>query len=851
MRQSLVRSDIRPTYLALLALLLCLLATPASAQRTSDSLPADVLLGGAAAAGGAQDPPRLALIAREALTRELAIALDLDLVAVREGGELLEAVVHTDDLARMDAIGLPYTIEIQDMPTFYRSRLDPGGAGTIEMGIGITPAFGSGSQGGYYTLAEILSILDQLRAMYPALITARTSIGTTTDGRNIWAVKISDNPDVDENEPEVRFDSNHHAREMMAVHSSLWFMFWVLENHGTDPLATYLVNEREMWFIPVVNPDGWAWNETTNPGGGGMWRKNRRNNGNGTFGVDLNRNYPYKWGYDLLGSSTSTSSETYRGPSAASEPETQAMMAFFAQREFATALSIHSYSNLWIWPWGYDEFLPANNDDYTEVGELATEVNGYLAGPAAATLYPANGTTIDYDEAEHQTMSWLPEIGSSAQGFWPATADMVPLASENLPGLQRTALAAGAYVRVEDVQRADAGDGDGHFEAGEEIELVLELRNSGLAASGTNVTATLASSSPEATVIDGSHDFGVIASFSSADNGAAPLTLAISGSATAGTRVDYVLTLLHEGQTETIPGSVVIGVRRPFVVDALESDLGWTAGVPGDTATTGVWVRGAPIGTTSSGQQANPGADATPAPGTQAFVTGNGGGSGGTDDVDNGLTTLLSPLFDLSGTGTAVLSYARWYADLSVADDSFEISLSNDGGQSWTSIESVTGVKNTWTTVEIFVEDVLPQTSEMQLRFVAEDDPNNSLVEAGVDDVTVSIYDELPRINVYGAAAIGTPVAFNAAGEPGDQVTWFFSPLTGFLDIPSIQGPLLLDLPTMIGLFSVGVPASGLSTAEILIPDNPVLIGTTAYFQAFVLRGGVRHFSNRDDLTVE
>jgi hypothetical protein len=841
-----LRLVLRPLRSSLPLLAAVLIAWPASAQRGADGLP-----DGAAAAGGAHDPARLVLIEQAALTREVALALDLDLVAVREGGRLIEAVVYADDVEKMDALGLPYTIEIADMSAFYRSRLDPSQAGTAEMGIGITPAYGTGSMGGYYTLAEIVSILDQLKVMYPTLITSRSSIGTTTEGRDIWAVKISDNPDVDENEPEVRFDSNHHAREMMAVHSSLWFMFWVLENYGTDPLATYLVNEREMWFIPVVNADGWAWNETTDPSGGGMWRKNRRNNGDGTFGVDLNRNYTYQWGYDLLGSSTSTSSETYRGPSAGSEPEVQAMMAFFAQREFITALSIHTYSDLWIWPWGYDVFLPANNDDYVEIGELATELNGYTTGPAAATLYPANGTTIDYDQFAHQTMAWLPEIGSSSQGFWPATADMVPLASENLPGIQRTAWAAGAYVHIENVQRDDVGDGDGFFEAGEDVDFTLELRNSGLAASGTSVTATLSTTSADASVGAGSHDFGTVASFSSADNNASPLTLSLSGLAAAGTKVDYMLTVSYEGFTETIPGSLVIGVRRPFISDDLESDVGWTAGVPGDTATTGLWERGDPIGTSSSGTPANPEDDATPAPGTMAFVTGNAGGSSGNDDVDDGATTLLSPIFDLSGTGPAVLSYARWYADLSTADDSFEIDLSNDGGQNWTSVETVIGVKNSWTTVEVIVGDVLPQTSEMQLRFVAADDPNNSVVEAGIDDFKVSIYDELPRINVYGTAAIGTPVAFNAAGEPGDLVTWFFSTSTGFLDIPSIEGPLLLDLPTMIGLFGVSVPASGLDTTEIVIPNNPVLIGATAYFQALVLHSGVKHFSNRDQLTVE
>ena len=96
--------------------------------------------------------------------------------------------------------------------------------------------------------------------------------------------------------------------------SLIYFMQYILSQYGTDPEITCLINNRELYFVPCANPDGYVYNQTTNPNGGGFWRKNRRNNGDGTFGVDLNRNFDYNWGFDNNGSSPITSSEVYRGP---------------------------------------------------------------------------------------------------------------------------------------------------------------------------------------------------------------------------------------------------------------------------------------------------------------------------------------------------------------------------------------------------------------------------------------------------------------------------------------------------------------------------------------------------------
>ena len=176
-----------------------------------------------------------------------------------------------------------------------------------------------------YTFDEVLIELDSMRLLYPSLISAKQSIGTSIEGKDIWIVRISDNPDVDEQEPEVLYTALHHAREPQSMMTLMYFMYYLLENYGTDPEATFLVENRELYFVPVLNVDGYLYNQQTNPNGGGFWRKNRHNNGDGSFGVDLNRNYGYQWGYDNTGSSPNPSNNTYRGTAPFSEPETQAI----------------------------------------------------------------------------------------------------------------------------------------------------------------------------------------------------------------------------------------------------------------------------------------------------------------------------------------------------------------------------------------------------------------------------------------------------------------------------------------------------------------------------------------------
>ena len=156
-----------------------------------------------------------------------------------------------------------------------------------------------GSMGGFYTLDQVYAELDSMYVKYPNIITQHQPISIDTlthDGRMQYWIKISDNPGTDEDEPEVLYTGVHHAREPMSVQQTIFFMWYLLENYDSDEEIQRIVDNTELYFVPVINPDGYAYNESTNPNGGGMWRKNRRDNGDGSYGVDPNRNYGYFWG---------------------------------------------------------------------------------------------------------------------------------------------------------------------------------------------------------------------------------------------------------------------------------------------------------------------------------------------------------------------------------------------------------------------------------------------------------------------------------------------------------------------------------------------------------------------------
>jgi len=292
----------------------------------------------------------------------------------------------------------------------------------------VVNGFNGGSHAGFLNPSEILAEMDSLHSKYPNIVSARQTIDTfkTHDFNSLHWIKISDNPSQDENETEILFDAMHHAREPMAMHQLFYFMHYLCEKYGSDPEVTYFIDHAEMYFVPLVNPDGYVYNINTNPFGGGLWRKNRRDNGGGVYGVDLNRNYPQNWGANNVGSSPNPNSSVYRGPSPASEPETQAMIWFANQHNFKINLSNHTYGDLLIYPYGPNQTGPLDSPIYIQHAHTMCEENRYVFGTDLQTVqYETNGGSIDWQYANginsSKTFAYTPEYGSSTQGgFWPS-----------------------------------------------------------------------------------------------------------------------------------------------------------------------------------------------------------------------------------------------------------------------------------------------------------------------------------------------------------------------------------------------------------------------------------------------
>jgi carboxypeptidase T len=350
--------------------------------------------------------------------------------------------------------GFQVDIEIEDLKKWsLEMNRHEDGALSRSLSLPIPQGFNYGSMGGYITYAELLLELDSMVQAFPNLIHGGDSIGVSYEGRTIKAYKISDNPHLDENEPEVLYTALHHAREPNSLMQMLYFMYYVLNHYGTDPEVTCLLDNRELYFVPIVNPDGYVYNQTTDPQGGGMWRKNRRDNLDGTFGVDLNRNYGSNWGYDNVGSSPNTSSDTYRGTGPFSEPETQAIQNFCNSRQFRSALNYHTFGNLLIYPFGYiPMLLTPDSNVFNAHAEELTAVNNYKYGTGVQTVgYVTNGDSDDWMYSEQTTkgkiLSMTPEAGSPQFGFWPPMSQILPFCEDNLRANLTEAWLASVYVK--------------------------------------------------------------------------------------------------------------------------------------------------------------------------------------------------------------------------------------------------------------------------------------------------------------------------------------------------------------------------------------------------------------------
>jgi hypothetical protein len=273
------------------------------------------------------------------------------------------------------------------------------------------------------------------------------TLGTTGEGRAIVSAKIGTADDAPER-PNVLYLGAHHAREWISAEMALRLIEYLADSLPATPAGAALLAARDVWVIPVVNPDGYQYTFDADR----LWRKNRRLNADGSVGVDINRNYPAFWGADDLGSSATPSTETYRGPGPASEPETQAVLAFHQRHPPDVAISYHSYSDLILYPYGFAfGHLAADAPGFTALAgtPLASAIVDqlpetarprYHPGPAWQ-LYPTNGEYAEWAYRTYGTMAFTVEltagccVGGTAYGFLlpDDSATVARVVADNLP----------------------------------------------------------------------------------------------------------------------------------------------------------------------------------------------------------------------------------------------------------------------------------------------------------------------------------------------------------------------------------------------------------------------------------
>ncbi|MCD6098737.1 T9SS type A sorting domain-containing protein [bacterium] len=556
-------------------------------------------------------------------TTDVQILSHLDVASVRPGA-YADVVLWEKDKEYLLSTGVDYKLLIDDLPGYYASRLDP----TLSMG-------------GYHTYSEAVAWLDSIYNEHPDIVLPPESIGYSCEGRAVYMIKISDNPTVDEDEPELLYDAMHHAREPGSMEILLYFISYLLDNYGISDDATYLVNNRELFFIPIVNPDGYVYNELTNPGGGGMWRKNRRNNGDGTFGVDLNRNYSYMWGYDDEGSSPNPADETYRGLGPFSEPETQAMRDFYAEHNILLNLSYHTYSAMYLSPWGYTADTCADHSKFMEMMQLFSKENHYVYGPGATAIYLTNGDANDWAYGDTITkprvLSVTPEAGSGEDGFWPPTERIIPINQDNLPANIRLAYMAVSYVHYGDIVIFDSlGNENGFFDPGETLSVSCRVRNCGLGTS-REVIGRIVSASPHIEVIRDSVLWSPVGSFESSEYES--FLVYLSNDAERGAVARIILSCTEGiGYVEQETVSFIIGTPETLFAESFDGSGDDFFVVSGSE-----WQRGVPVA--DVGSHSSPNVWATVLSG---------------DYHDRQTAVLSSPVVHLDSTAK-YLSFWHWY----------------------------------------------------------------------------------------------------------------------------------------------------------------------------------------------
>lgn len=648
---------------------------------------------------------------------QLRAALDASdgLWGEREGVGPIEVLADAESLAALRGLGLDPETLIADVQVLIDAERAQITALSRQRDLSFFENF--------HPYAEIVAFFNQIAADH-ADIAAVSVIGQTLEGRDIIALEVTGPGDAS-GRPVILLNGCQHAREWITPPTMSYTADRLTEGYGTDPRITQLLDHAVIRIVPIVNPDGYVYSWDVNR----LWRKNRRDNGDGTMGVDLNRNWGFQWGLD--GSSGRGQDETYRGTAPFSEPETQVLRDYILNEPRGVAhVDVHSFSQLILYPWGYTAD-PAPEPDFSffvemsdEMSEVIESAHGQFYTPQAGIdLYITSGTIKDWSYSAG-LFAWtfeLRPINGGAGGFILPPEQILPTVREVMPSFLNLAEEFALPIRYRELDapptilEADAPtafligieDGTDALLPGSAVlrwslEISQEVRTEPLAELGSAV-------------------FGVTIP-------AIP----------CGRTIEYFIEAQSVGgQTLRFPAAGTIEATametQTVFFDDFSSDQGWTVGAADDDATSGIWERGDPEATAAQPEDASIG--------TNAYLTDPLAGNGlGARDIDNGKTTLTSPAFD--GIAPAdwhraetLVTFDRWLSNdksNNPNEDPLIVEVSGDGA-SWTPALIVNDNFEAWRGESVTLADFVTPGAASRVRFVASDEIAGSIVEAGVD----------------------------------------------------------------------------------------------------------------------
>ncbi|MFK5983246.1 MAG: M14 family zinc carboxypeptidase, partial [Flavobacteriaceae bacterium] len=567
------------------------------------------------------------------------------------------------------------------------------------------------------------------------------------------------------------YSAIHHAREPASLSQLIFYMWYLLENYDSNPEIQSIVNNTELYFVPVVNPDGYLYNEKTDPNGGGFWRKNRKNG----HGVDNNRNYDYYingnpndnvWGGE--GTSTDPSSEVYAGTGPFSEIENQAMKWFVENHNFVMAFNNHTSGDLLLYPYGFtDNFPTPENNLFAGISDELVSQNGFN-NIISSGLYPAAGDSDDFMYGtvgtHNKIYAFTPEIGPS---FWPPSNQIEGICKSMMYLNLTSAKMVNNYASLTDTSTA--------FVSQTATNIIFDLRRLGISGNG-NFTVSF---NPISTNID---SFGNPESFNNLDpleivNGS--ISYNLNTSVSAGDEISFQLVVNNGSYDQITNITKTFGNLVPVFEDAGDSvndnydNNGWET-------TTSTFV--------------SPSSSITDSP------------NGDYQNNENKTITLSNEVDLTSAMGANISFYAKW--DIENNWDYVQLEVSINNGSTWipqcgkytnegstnngqpTGEPLYDGTQNDWVLEEIDLSDYLGE--QILVRFQFESD--NGVTKDGFyfDDLKINILDE----NL--GATIFNETAFNIYPNPVKNILTINTSLSNYsVEIYNIQGQLINKIKTI------------------------------------------------------